>query len=198
MMDCSRYGFLGFASRKGGLMRARVAPGLLLMALLLAPVAPPTTRLAAQSVTDTTNSQVGTVHFATSCDPALQADFDRAVAMYHSFWFEPSRRAFAAIAEADPTCGIAYWGMALDTWGNPFAVPNPRIMLPGAGAAEQAAAIGAQTPRERDYIAAVGELYRDWGTVDAWTRLENYQQAMERVYRAYPDDREAAIFYALS
>jgi hypothetical protein len=179
-------------------MRARVAPGLLLMALLLAPVAPPPTPLAAQSTADTTDGQVGTVHFATSCDPALQADFDRAVAMYHSFWFEPSRRAFAAIAEADPTCGIAYWGIALDTWGNPFAVPNPRIMLPGAGAAEQAAAIGAQTPRERDYIAAVGELYRDWGTVDAWTRLENYQQAMERVYRAYPDDREAAIFYALS
>src|SRR3954468_10137506 len=100
MLYRSRYGFLGFAFRTGGSMRARFAPGLLLMALLLAPVAPPTTRLAAQTPPDTTEGRLGTVPFAASCDPALQADFDRAVSMSHSFWFEPSRRAFAAIAEA--------------------------------------------------------------------------------------------------
>jgi hypothetical protein len=142
--------------------------------------------------------QLGSVQFATSCSPAIQADFNRSVAMYHSFWWEPAREAFGAIAAADPSCGMAYWGLALSWVQNPFTVPNPQWVQQGAAAAERAAAVGARTERERAFIAALTELFRDYETVPQATRQLNYQQAMERVYTAYPEDREAAVFYALS
>ena len=66
-------------------------------------------------------TQVGTVHFATSCAPAVQANFDRAVAMLHSFWFQASADAFAGVLQADPACAIAHWGIAMNLLGNPFA-----------------------------------------------------------------------------
>ena len=139
--------------------------------------------------------QLGTVHFATSCSPAVQEQFDYAVAAYHSFWFGPARQAFTAVAAADPACAMAYWGIALTWFGNPFAAPaSPQALAQGWAAVQQAAAVGAQTPRERDYIAAVDALFRDFETRDHWTRLVAYQQALERVYRAYPEDREAAVF----
>ena len=65
---------------------------------------------------------------------SMAADFNRAVAMYHSFWWEPAREAFSAVAAADPSCGMAYWGLALSWMENPFGVPNPQWMQQGAAA----------------------------------------------------------------
>src|SRR2546426_658221 len=147
----------------------------------------------------TAQDKVGTVHFATSCSAAVQQDFERAVAMLHSFWFSASTSAFTAVAQSDPACGIAHWGVAMNLLGNPFGwPPSPKALADGWAAVERAKTAGAKTQRERDYIAAIETFYKDADTVDHRTRALGYRQAMEQLTARYPDDREAAVFYALA
>jgi hypothetical protein len=144
-------------------------------------------------------TQVGTARFATSCAPAVQADFDRAIAMLHSFWFQASSDAFTGVAQADPSCAMAHWGLAMNALGNPFAwPPAPKALADGQAAIERAAAASARTQRERDFIAALDTFFRDHDRVDHRTRAVAYASAMERLTVRYPDDREAAVFYALA
>src|SRR5437867_6424036 len=95
--------------------------------------------------------RLGTVHFATSCSQTAQPTFDRAVALMHSFEFVHAIDGFNATLEADPTCAIAYWGIALSRWGNPFAVglrPAGQLQQ-GREAIGRATAVGAKTARQR-------------------------------------------------
>ena len=143
--------------------------------------------------------RLGRVHFATSCSPGVTADFDRAIALLHSFSFSTAKQAFEGVLAKDPSCAMAYWGIAMTYWQNPFAGLRPATALAAGNAAvERAQSTGKPTPRERDYIAAVSELYKSYATVDQRTRVLAYERAMEHVYRTYPDDREAAAFYALA
>jgi hypothetical protein len=73
-----------------------------------------------------TAERLGTVRFATSCAPAAQPQFDRAVALLHSFHLDAAVGAFTDVAAADPTCGMAYWGVAMSWLGNPLAAPRAR------------------------------------------------------------------------
>ena len=142
---------------------------------------------------------IGTAHFTTSCSPAAQQHVDRGVTLLHSFWFAPAREAFTAAANADDGCGIAYWGIAMTWLDNPLGgVIPPANVQPGQAAVEQASKIGASTKREQGYIAAIETLYKDATTVDFRTRALAYEQAMEQLSLTYPDDQEAAIFYALA
>jgi hypothetical protein len=141
--------------------------------------------------------QLGRVEFAVSCNQEAQRRFTRAIALLHSFWWEESERAFRAVAEADSSCGMAYWGLAMTYLGNPFA-GRPDNLTAGEAAARRAAEVGARTSRERDYIAAVGALYRDNQTLTHPQRLRAYGDSMEQVARRNPRDTEAQIFYALS
>ena len=143
--------------------------------------------------------QLGRVHFETSCAPDVSAAFDRAVALLHSFSFSTAKQAFEGVAEADPSCAIAHWGVAMTQWSNPFSLQRSAATLAaGHAAAARAMATGTPTPRERAYIAAVWELYNDYETVDQRTRVLAYERAMESVHKSYPDDREATAFYALA
>ncbi len=143
--------------------------------------------------------KVGKVSFPTSCNAAVQPEFERAVAMLHSFWFSASVNAFSAVAQRDPGCGMAHWGIAMNLLGNPFAwPPAPRALADGWDAVEKAKAAGAKTQRERDYVGAIEAFYRDAATVDHRTRALAYLQAMERLTQRYSDDREAAVFFALA
>ena len=143
--------------------------------------------------------RLGTVHFVTSCSPAVEKDFDRAVAMLHSFWFSASIESFQDVVSKDPGCAMAQWGIAMSWWGNPFAgFRSPKASEAGAAAVERARAAKARTQRERDYIAAVALLYQDAGSVDQRTRTLAYEKAMEQIAARYPEDPEARIFYALS
>src|SRR5437764_649034 len=143
--------------------------------------------------------RLGKVHFATSCAPAAAEEFDHAIALLHSFEFADAIAGFKQVLERDPSCGIAQWGIAMSTWGNPFGgLRSPKVLQDGLAASARAQAIGAKTDRERDYIAAVALLYTDAATLDHRARTLAYEQAMERVYTKYPTDREAAAFYALS
>lgn len=143
--------------------------------------------------------QLGTVRFDTSCSPSVQAEFNHAVALLHSFEFRPAMEGFTKVLEADSSCAIANWGIAMCQWGNPFAgVKSGPILERGRAAAEKGLATGKPTPRERSYIAAVGELFKDAATVPHRERVLAYARAMEIVQRDNPKDIEAKIFYALA
>ncbi len=148
----------------------------------------------------TPSDRVGTVHFSTSCSPAVEADFNRATAELHSFWFNASLETYNKVLAKDPACAMSYWGIALSYWGNPFGggFRNPDQLGKGRAAIEKGAAAGAKTERERDYIAAVAELYKDFETRDNRTRVLAYEKSMEQLSSKYKDDTEAQIFYALS
>jgi tetratricopeptide (TPR) repeat protein len=177
---------------KEALMRALIALSVVLCAAVPAARQNPQHEHAAPE-------KLGRVHFATSCAAGVAAGFDRAVALLHSFAFSTARQAFEDVLAKDPSCAIAYWGIAMTNWGNPFAgLRPPKALEAGAAAVGRAQATGKPTARERDYIAAVAEEFKNYETVDQRTRVLAYERAMEHVYRTYPDDREAAAFYALA
>src|SRR5882762_9599687 len=102
------------------------------------------------------DEKLGKLSFSTSCDPKVQAEFERGVAMINSFWFLIARRTFEGVLQQDPSCAIAYWGVAMDYLGNTLVGPPPRADADAAWQAlEKARAIGAKTPRERDWIEAL-------------------------------------------
>ena len=143
--------------------------------------------------------QLGEVSFPVSCNAAAQTEFNRAMALFHSFWFDPAKASFAKVLEHDPECGMAHWGIALMAMGNPFTWPsNPNAAKAGAPAAAEAQRVGAQSERERDYIAALSLFFKDWQTTEFRPRALAFEQAMESVAAKYPQDKEARILYALA
>ncbi len=143
--------------------------------------------------------QLGKVAFRVECSPAAQREFNRAVALYHSFWFDPASASFRKVLELDPGCGMGWWGQALSALANPFGWPPPaKAMQAGAAAIEQGLNTGARTQRERDYLAALAKLFQDWDKTDHRPRALAWEAAMEQLAQRYPDDDEAQIFYALS
>ena len=144
-------------------------------------------------------AQLGTVDFPISCAADAQPTFNRAVARLHSFWFPAAIEAFQEVLKADPHCGMAEWGIAMAHWGNPLGSNRPRpAVQAGWAASQRALELGATTARERDYIAAIDHLYANHETSDDLSRARSYERAMERLVTTYPDDSEAAIFYAMA
>jgi hypothetical protein len=142
--------------------------------------------------------QIGEVAFPVSCSAAAQTEFNRAMALFHSFWFAPAKESFAKVLEYDPGCGMAHWGIAITSIGNPFAwPPNPNALKAGATSIVAAQAVGAKTERERDYIADLAVFFKDWQTTDHQTRAMAYERATEGLAAKYPWDDEAQILYAL-
>ena len=155
--------------------------------------------------------KVGTVDFPTSCNAQAQPEFVRGVALLHSFFYEEARRVFTVAATKDPKCAMAYWGVAM-TWYHPiWAPPSADDLKAGMAAVEKAESITKVTPRERDYIASIAAFYRAakenasgpvgmscHGPTDYVSRRASFTKAMEQLHAKYPDDIEAATFYALS
>ncbi len=170
-------------------------PLITLVVLYLGPV----DRLAAQDPHDHHAEVLGRVAFPVSCNEKARTRFERAMALLHSFWWEEGDRAFRGVAVADTTCAMAYWGLALNAWGNPFVGgPQGENLRRGAANSIRALALGAPTAREQGLLAAVGALYRDYETTPNPRRLQAYSDTLARVYRDFPSDPEVAIFYALS
>ncbi len=143
--------------------------------------------------------QLGKVEFPISCSTAAQAEFNRAMALFHSFWFDPAKQSFARVAEHDPACGIAHWGIAIMSMGNPFTwPPNPNAMKAAEAALVEARRVGVSSERERDYIAALAVLFEDWPNTDYRTRAVAYEKAMAGLAAKHPGDVEAQILHALA
>ena len=143
------------------------------------------------------SEKLGSVHFPISCSPTVQGDFERAVALLHSFWYEEAVKAFTAITTNDPGCAMGYWGIAMSVYYPLWQPPSPAMLQKGAAAIEKTRGL-TTTPREKDYIAAIESYYRDSDKVDHRTRAVAYEKAMAQLFARYPDDREAAVFYALA
>src|SRR6201993_355608 len=158
-----------------------------------------TTLLAGTFATAASAQELGRVHFETSCTPQAQEKFDRALAMVHSFFYPNSIQAFTEAAAADPQCAIAYWGIAISHRPIPLILPlSTAVLKNGLEAVEKGKALGAKTERERDWLLAIEPYYKDYDKVDQTQRGLAYEKAMEGLMQKYPDDPEAAIFYALA
>jgi hypothetical protein len=144
------------------------------------------------------DDKLGKVHFDTSCNAEAQKLFDRGMLYQHSFWYRASQKTFEDTLKADPSCSIAYWGIALSLLWNPHSVPPTKNLAEGAAAIEKARAVGFKTEREQAYVDALAVMYKDYQTVDHRTRIVAYSKAMEALAQRYPNDDEAQIHYALS
>ena len=143
--------------------------------------------------------ELGAVTFETSCQPAVKAEFEKGVAMLHSYWFNYAGKTFRGVLEQDPSCAMAYWGIALDLMGNTLSSPPSKQAAEQAwGVLEKARSVPAKTEREGLWIDAARAYFRDHDTVPVERRLERYTDAMRRIAEKYPDDFEAQVYYALT
>jgi hypothetical protein len=141
----------------------------------------------------------GQAHFPISCSESAQQQFDHALTMLHSFFFPETVKAFKAIAAREPSCAMAYWGIAISLRPNPLSVPIPPALLKqGWEAVEKAREADPRTDRERAFIDAIEVYYKDYDKTDYRARILAYEAAMRRLHERFPDDPEAAIFYALA
>ena len=155
--------------------------------------------LLSQELARAGEERLGEVNLPISCSPAAQQKFNRAVAMQHSFFFPETVKAFTAIAETEPSCAMAYWGIAISQRPNPLVGPFPGDVLKrGWEAIGQARAASQKTEREIAWIEALAAYYQDYATVPQQRRTANYEAAMAQLWERYPDDAEAGIFYALA
>src|SRR6266851_3353708 len=143
--------------------------------------------------------KLGKVSFPISCTPAVQEQFDRGVALLHSFAYTAAEDAFQGVAELDPQCAMAHWGMAMayfqQLWDPPIV---PATISTAQKEIQQAQQIGAGSERERQFISALGLLYKDAATVPYRTRALNYEHAMSDLASENRKDDEAQVFYALA
>src|SRR3989454_5576653 len=143
--------------------------------------------------------QFGTVDFANSCTPAVQATFQRGVAMLHSFRYGETEKTFRDVLTQDPSCAIATWGIAAILMDNPLGGlgSSPQGAERAQRAIDEGRRIGAKTGRERDYIDAVAAYYQDWANRPERDRQQSRAKAFEALAARYPGDDEAQIFSAL-
>jgi tetratricopeptide (TPR) repeat protein len=145
---------------------------------------------------DISEAQVGTVHFPSSCAPAVQQRIERGVAMLHSFWYEEAEKQFVQVEKDDPQCAIARWGVAMSLWHQLWNRPDRPILEQGLTELKRGHALKA-SEREHEYIDALMAFYSHPGR-PYQKRATAYCKAMEKVSRNNPGDHEAAAFYALS
>jgi tetratricopeptide (TPR) repeat protein len=153
----------------------------------------------------------GNVTFPISCEPAMQSEFARGVALLHSFFYEEARRVFTSVAERDPKCAMAQWGIAMTWWHPIWTPPTPDEMRAGKAAIEKAMAMNAGADRERGFITALNVYYTTpdgstagpvgqscHGPVGSRDRVVAYEKAMRQLRDKYPDDFEVQTFYAFA
>lgn len=144
------------------------------------------------------NEKLGKVSFPITCAAGSQAEFERGVALLHSFGYEEAGEQFSEIAKKDPSCAMAHWGIAMSQFHEIWERPEDVTLRHGHEEIESAQKIGAKTEREREYIAALGTFYSDPSKENYLRQAEAYSKAMAKLYQKYPDDLEAGAFYALS
>lgn len=147
---------------------------------------------------DRNPEQLGKVSFPVSCVSGSQKAFERGVALLHSFEYELAEEQFVEVAHNDPTCAMAHWGIAMSLFHQIWERPQDASLKRGAEEMARAQAIGARTPRERDYISALDTFYRNAVPGTHLERAKVYSDAMGKLYQQYPADLESGAFYALS
>jgi len=143
--------------------------------------------------------KLGTVSFPISCAPAVRVEFDRGVALLHSFAYSAAKDAFQGVAEKDPRCAMAHWGIAMTYFHQVWDPPLELATIPAAQKEiRRAQQIGAGPERERQFIHALGLIYQDAATVPYGARALQYEHAMSQIASENRDDVEAQALYALA
>ena len=154
-----------------------------------------------QSSDDATpaHAHAGAVDFPVSCNPAVQDDFNHAVTLLHHMTYMQARSAFRAIAERDPSCAMAQWGIAMTLFQPLWPTrPSTADLQRGSELVQKAEALKPPTAREQAFITAVGAFFRDPDSTDYWQRIQRWESAMASLHAAFPTDREGTAFYALA
>jgi tetratricopeptide (TPR) repeat protein len=141
--------------------------------------------------------KIGAVSFPITCNQSIQKEFERGVALLHSFWYEEAQKSFKEVADQDPHCAMAYWGQAMSIYRPLWNRPSASDLQNGWKLIQAAQTLDGKSQRERDYIGALAVFYRD-DNREYQKRTADYCQSMQKVFIQYPKDREAAVFYALS
>lgn len=143
------------------------------------------------------DEQLGSVSFPISCPAAAQSSFERGVALMHSFSYASAEKQFHDLEAEQPDCAMAYWGEAMSLMRQLVSLPEPADMQRGEELIQKAQNLAPKTQREQDYIHAAALFYAP--TKEEYEgRARNYSSAMETIYRRYPEDQQAADFYAVS
>jgi tetratricopeptide (TPR) repeat protein len=143
--------------------------------------------------------KLGKISFPVSCAPAVQKDFERSVALLHSFAYTAAESAFRKVAKEDARCAMAHWGIAMTYFHQLWDPPVSAAALPlGEQEMQMARAIGAGTERERKFIDALTLVYRDYATLPYRERAAGYEAAMAELAASNPNDTECHVFYGLS
>ena len=140
--------------------------------------------------------KLGSVDFPVSCASSQQAVFNRGIALLHDFWYDRAEEQFKNIAAADPQCAMAYWGEAVTIWHQIWDRPNDATLQRGLELVQKGQKAGAKTQRERDYLNALAQFYQNYQKANFEKRVAVYSNAMAKLHEKYPQDHEAAAFYA--
>ena len=143
------------------------------------------------------NGEFGELKFSLSCNYETRADFDLAVALLHSFQYADAEKAFVKVIDADPNCPMAYWGVAMSIYHAAWFPPTEKDLIKGSKVLAVAKGLS-MDEKQRAYINAIDAFYADWQNIDHNTRALRFEKEMEKIYGNYPEDVEAAIFYALA
>jgi hypothetical protein len=144
------------------------------------------------------DAKLGAVSFEISCKAQVQSDFNRAVALLHSFWHSEAQREFEKVAATDPNCAMAYWGVAMSHFHLGLSWPAAADIELGREALTKAEAASEKDAREAAYIAALRELYTDFKTDDSWKYFKSYADKLSQIAATYPKDLEARVFVGLA
>jgi tetratricopeptide (TPR) repeat protein len=143
--------------------------------------------------------QFGTVTFSQSCSEKVKSDFNLATSLLHSFEYTEAEKVFAKVIDQDPECIMAYWGAAMCNFHPLWAPPGPEELQKGSRIIALARSINKdKSSRESDYLEAISTIYDQSDVLDHRTRVLKFEKASEKLFEKYPDDKEAAIFYALA
>ncbi len=142
---------------------------------------------------------LGVVNFPVSCSPQAQTAFNHAVALLHHMTYPQAREAFQHVAMIDDRCAMAHWGEAMTLFQPLWPTrPGPAALEHGWAEVQKAKGLQPPTQREQLFIAAAEAFFLDPAAKDYWLRIRRWEAAMEKVYDAFPNDDEAAVFYALA
>jgi len=169
----------------------RGAPAILLAAL--------TTGVPSASLAQQTDPSLGVVEFPVSCSEATRPAFERAVALLHHMTYPQAQAAFREIATSDPSCAMAHWGIAITLFQPAWPTrPGPDDLRRGWDEVETARSLGPPTERERLWVETAAAFFENPAGTDYWARIRRWEAALEGLHTAFPEDPEAAAFYALA
>ena len=153
----------------------------------------------AEQLSSRYGDKIGTVHFPVTANPAAADLIERGVALLHHMTYSDAEKLFIKAAELDPGCAMAYWGQAM-TILQPLwpSEPDDEMLKQGWEWLQKARDIGIKTKREQAYVEALEDYFRDGASKTERQRLKHYAQGWKRVCEQFPEDLEAAAFYALA